>query len=381
MVDVELRPLKGDDLEFVSEVRHSPETLRFLHDQRVFSIEQMRKWFALSAPQWYVIENQGVEVGYVRTSNRDERNRSICVGADIHPKYRKRGFATAAYHKLLQGLKREGLHRVWLEVLPYNAGAIELYKKLGFQFEGQKAEAVRCGNQWFNSIVMGMVLNPGKEVNAKVVAVYLGQRRSTPQVPQDMWPLLHFLLEKERTVDPGCPTDTLLVYNRAGVEEHGDQAEWIKRCEDLLYGSEGASTAGGKIRLIVRENVGLSFGAYNHAFSRNADDYDYWLFTEDDQVLVRDRYFVTGINQMKADPEIGFVAIVGVSEEQQYPPHAHGGVGISSRWVLKDVVAANRCERIRMATFPTMWGRVIATKRFLVKSDSQTPFINLITNW
>jgi RimJ/RimL family protein N-acetyltransferase len=344
MVEIELRPLQACDLEFVSEVRHHPETLRFLHDHRVFSIEDMKGWFAKSGQQWYIIESHGAKVGYVRTSQRDERNRSVSIGADIHPRYRRQGLATLAYQKLFQALRRERWHRVWLEVLPFNAGAIELYKELGFQFEGRKVEAVRCGNQWFDSIVMGMVLNPGKEINAKVVAVYIGDERSPRCISQDMLRLLHFLLEKERTVDPGCPTDTILVYNRSYVREHNNQTEWTKRCEDLLYSWDGASTARGKIRLLVRENVGRSFGAYNHAFALNADDYDYWLFTENDQVLVRAGYFVTGINQMKADPAVGFVAIVSVSGEQQCSPHAHGGVGISSRWVLMDVMAASRYD-------------------------------------
>ena len=41
---------------------------------------------------------------------------------------------------------------------------------------------------------------------------------------------------------------------------------------------------GGKIRCITRKNIGRSFGAFNEAFLKFRDEYDFFLFTEDDVV-------------------------------------------------------------------------------------------------
>jgi RimJ/RimL family protein N-acetyltransferase len=356
MGSVQLRPLTDADLSFVSEVRHHPETLSFLHDQRIFSAEQMREWMRSRTPEWYMVEADGTMVGYVRISDRDSRNQCVKVGCDIHPRYRRRGFATAAYHALFDTLRWEGCHRVWLEVLPDNAAAISLYEKLGFLREGRLSQAVRHGNTWWDSLVMGRLVVPDTGINAKVVAVYIGQRRANPGSPQDAYDLLRFLLDKEVTVDPGCSADTIIVYNKDScMDEH--RMFWARRAEEVLAGVDGLSTPRGRFRVIVRDNIGLSFGAFNHAFTYHMTEYDHWFFTEDDQVVIHDGCFASAIEQMQSDPQLGFVAIVGVSEDTAFPPHAHGGVGVSSRSVLRQVLAANRCERHPRGHLPYHWER------------------------
>jgi hypothetical protein len=192
---------------------------------------------------------------------------------------------------------------------------------------------------------MSIVWDSEPKKNVKVIAVYLGPRRSVPSGPRETYPMLRFLLDCERSVDAGCEADTLLVYNREPSLENGHEVDWLRRCEDLLDEADGAETVNGTIKLVSRENVGLSLGAYNHAFTWFGDRYDYWLFTEDDQVMVGDGTFACAIEQMKANPKIGFVAIVGVSTNRQHPPHVHGGVGVSSRQILNEIKAANASDR------------------------------------
>jgi RimJ/RimL family protein N-acetyltransferase len=346
MPAVELRPLDEGDLDFLSEVRHDRQTLCWLHDDRRFSLEEVGRWFARERPEWYVILHEGLRVGYIRTSDRDDRNRSLKIGADIHPEHRRKGYALAAYRLLLDQLKQQGWHRIWLEVLADNDAAIGLYEKLGFRREGCKIAAVKRGDRWHDSILMSLVDERQRGRHVKVIVVYLGKRRGPPRDARETFELLQFLFEREGCVDPGCATETLLVYNRfePGADDHA-ATEWVGRCEELLGSVDGEPTRRGRFQLLTRENVGLSFGGYNHAFSLCAPEYDYWLFTEDDQVMVRDGYFGRAIDQMQADPSVGFVAVVGVSPNRAHPPHAHGGVGVSSRRILRDVKAANPCQR------------------------------------
>lgn len=344
MPNIEIRPLKRTDLEFVCEVRHHEDTLPWLHDDRRFSLHDVHRWFDDVRPQWYVILHDRRRVGYIRTSERDEQHSSLKIGADIHPSFRRQGFALAAYRKFLEQLKQDGWHRVWLEVLAHNEAAIALYRKLGFRREGCKIAAVRRGQRWHDSILMSLVDERERGFHAKVIVVYVGERRGPPQDAREAYRLLEFSLGQERKVDPGCPTDTLLVYNRNEPDTTDMKtAEWVSKCENLLASVDGESTRRGRMRLVTRENTGLSFGAYNYAFEQFAGEYDYWLFTEDDQVMIRDGYYGKAIDQMQIDPTVGFVAIVGVSPNRSHPPHAHGGVGVSSREILREVKAANPC--------------------------------------
>jgi RimJ/RimL family protein N-acetyltransferase len=336
-----LRPLTQDDLPFVAEVRHHPETLPWLHDSRVFSLEEMHEWYRRTRPPWLIILHDGRPAGYFRVSDVDIEHKSIKIGADIHPDLRRRGIATAAYRQFLRELLDYGWRRVWLEVLEDNETAIRLYRRLGFREEGRRPHATGCGQRWRDSIVMSL-LNPrvtGRSV--KVIVLYLGDRRASPANAREALPMLRFLLEKERTVDPGEKLDTLLIYHRIDPTASPASRPYVEEAEALLRDADGSATHSGCLRVLVRPNIGLSFGAYNFAFSLFADAYDYWLFTEDDQIMVKDGYLRKAIGQLEQDTNIGFVALVGVSQSVFHPHHAHGGVGVAPRTVLQRVKAAN----------------------------------------
>ena len=57
--------------------------------------------------------------------------------------------------------------------------------------------------------------------------------------------------------------------------------------------------------------------------------------------MVKDGYLHRAIGQLEQDANLGFVAFVGVSPSPVHPHHAHGGVGVAPRTVLKQVQAAN----------------------------------------
>lgn len=155
---VTIRPLIESDLEFLSEVRHRPETLPFLHDQRVFSLEETRSWFRNIRPEWYLIVCDDEPAGYIRTSDRDLEQRSIKVGADVHPSFRRKHVATDAYLIFFHDLKQNGWKRVWLEVLVKNAAAKSLYLKLGFELVRTHSTTNLQIDDKTHSIVMSLLL-------------------------------------------------------------------------------------------------------------------------------------------------------------------------------------------------------------------------------
>tara|TARA_R110000772_G_scaffold185591_1_gene296732 strand:- start:983 stop:1402 length:420 start_codon:yes stop_codon:yes gene_type:complete len=116
---VTLKPLTENDLPFLLEVRNDESTRQFLEHDSKFTLKEALKWFRGGQPEWFIIEINRTSIGYIRT-NGDE------VGCDIHPNFRRRGYAKMAYELYLQDKDYASL---W--VFEDNF-AIKLYKKLGF---------------------------------------------------------------------------------------------------------------------------------------------------------------------------------------------------------------------------------------------------------
>lgn len=121
---INLRPLTENDLPFLLEVRNDDSTRQFLENNSQFTLKQSLKWFRETQPKWYIIEVNRFSVGYIRT-NGDE------VGCDIHPNFRKKGYAKIAYELYL---KDKDYALLW--VFEDNF-AKNLYEKLGFVTNGK----------------------------------------------------------------------------------------------------------------------------------------------------------------------------------------------------------------------------------------------------
>lgn len=122
---MELIPLKKEHLSFLLEVRNDDATRHQLEDNSIFSLSECEKWFETLESPWYIILVDETKVGYIRT-NGDE------VGCDIHPKFRRKGYARSAYKLYL-----ENKSYATLKVFNDNF-AKNLYKQLGFvEIEGK----------------------------------------------------------------------------------------------------------------------------------------------------------------------------------------------------------------------------------------------------
>lgn len=150
---------------------------------------------------------------------------------------------------------------------------------------------------------------------------------------EDIIRLIDFTIEVESLSDPGCQTDLIIVNSRTGWTA-GDQ---------YLDSFHGKSLKHGKVLVMHRENVGLSFGSYNHAFSMLGSYYDYYLFTEDDIIINGDNYVEIGVNTFLEQKNCGFVAYLALGYDDNIKGRAAaaGGVGLTSYSVLNHVCQAN----------------------------------------
>ena len=118
-----LRRLLTMDLAFLLEVRNDETTRINLENDSVFTLLECNEWFFKTNPIWYIIEVDNNKVGYIRT-NGDE------VGIDIHPNYRRNGYAREAYKLYLKDKEYASL---WVFVDNF---AKNLYTELGFVENG-----------------------------------------------------------------------------------------------------------------------------------------------------------------------------------------------------------------------------------------------------
>lgn len=144
------------DIEFFNITRNLSKD--FLHDNSEFSLEENKKWFLEKKPDFYIIYNDLEKIGYFRTSNLSIKNKNIFIGADLHPNFRGNGYAYQAYKIFIPYIfEKYDLHKISLEVLNTNNVAFNLYKKLGFLYEGTKREEIFRNNLYIDSIIMSII--------------------------------------------------------------------------------------------------------------------------------------------------------------------------------------------------------------------------------
>lgn len=117
---VTLRPLLITDLPFLLEVRNHESTRVNLENDSTFTLNECEKWFGSLNSPWYIIEINNHKVGYFRTNGFE-------IGCDIHPDYRRKGYAKIAYEIYLKDKKYASL---WVFD---NNFAKQLYLNLGFK--------------------------------------------------------------------------------------------------------------------------------------------------------------------------------------------------------------------------------------------------------
>ena len=64
---------------------------------------------------------------------RDTSGMGSIQNLGVGLKHRDQGLGTALMHRALSGFQQAGLTRAFLEVTAYNAGAVRLYKRMGFR--------------------------------------------------------------------------------------------------------------------------------------------------------------------------------------------------------------------------------------------------------
>jgi len=92
------------------------------------------------------------------------------------------------------------------------------------------------------------------------------------------------------------------------------------------------------VEINIRENFGMSYGAYSDVFGRFQNEYDYYIFNEDDYVIVADHFDDYLVNKFESLPNCGYLCGL-VRETAHHKVNRHAGMssGISNYECLKKV--------------------------------------------
>jgi len=124
-MEVTLLSLLESDLPFLIEVRNDESTRSQLGNDSLFTLEECKEWFRKEQPEWLLIINHNLtRIGYIRIDGDT-------IGIDIHPNFRRKGYARLAYQKYLEDTDYADL---W--VFEDNH-AKKLYEELGFVETGE----------------------------------------------------------------------------------------------------------------------------------------------------------------------------------------------------------------------------------------------------
>lgn len=179
----------------------------------------------------------------------------------------------------------------------------------------------------------------------QIIATYFGERRNYPSNATQVAEVLNQQIELHQEFDVGCNCDFLIV-------NHDIESPQVY---DYLSSIEGTQLKNGVIKVLHRPilNKDLSFGSYKYAFHKFENEYDYWYFTEDDILPLRKNYIKEMIDFIENDSLIGFVAALNfkaheihkftfdennyIKKTGNHPPHAHGGVGLTTTKILQNL--------------------------------------------
>jgi RimJ/RimL family protein N-acetyltransferase len=119
---------------------------------------QFRETIRSDDAQVFVAEADGEIVGELAAFGRTSTGPAT-IGMVVAAAWRGRGVGTALMDACVAWARESGVHKLSLEVFPWNEPAIALYRKFGFVEEGRLRKQYRrqSGELW-DVLVMGLLL-------------------------------------------------------------------------------------------------------------------------------------------------------------------------------------------------------------------------------
>jgi len=158
------------DLEEVRNLHNEESVISKLSDITYVTEEMQKLWYenlAKSTESFrYICRNLQTDelIGVFRVDKIDVINKSVMVGLDIAPKYRRMGLALEIYEFFIKYFfETQKFHRLYLSTLESNSAAQSLYIKLGFSLEGVQKSAIWRNGNYVNLLNFSLLSEESRE--------------------------------------------------------------------------------------------------------------------------------------------------------------------------------------------------------------------------
>ncbi len=160
---IKLRTIEREHLEFLRdginhpEVRHNLTTTRpqnLLNEEDFFeqAVKEDEDMTAL------LIAREDEPVGVISLEEKEQASKVAEIGIWIHPDHHGNGYGTEASKLVIDyGFDQLNMHKIYARAQADNEGSISLWKKHGFQKEGEFREHVYAENQYKNVVYYGLL--------------------------------------------------------------------------------------------------------------------------------------------------------------------------------------------------------------------------------
>src|SRR5262245_12155573 len=113
-----------------------------------------------------------------------------------------------------------------------------------------------------HTLTLTVALNSLQNKSVKVIPIWLGERRKwRSDFVLEGANLVNVIMSKEVSLSKGIPCNTLIVINRPYDQS---TRERTMQTRESVLAFDGKQTRDGVIKVVERENIGISYGAFSH---------------------------------------------------------------------------------------------------------------------
>jgi hypothetical protein len=157
----------------------------------------------------------------------------------------------------------------------------------------------------------------------------------------DIIDLINFNLTYENLYSTKHEIDLLIVSSNEPSSNYDSGYQFLKKIHNQKL-------TNGKVMTLIRNNFGRQFGGFNEAFKKFRNQYDYYIFQEDDMICHTPDYLETALDIWNKTENCGFVPFIGSTKVRKSHRRAlgikkneivscHGAHGMSSNKVLNSI--------------------------------------------
>lgn len=150
-------------LDYINQCGKETDFLGFGKEGIGLNLEEEKAYFKSFTPKNFMLvgllENKIVGSCSLRTNESRIRLKHVgLLGITILQEYWGLGIGKSLMQSAINRGKEAGLTRIELTVRVDNEKAISLYKKLGFEIEGQLKNAMFINGKYFDNYIMGLII-------------------------------------------------------------------------------------------------------------------------------------------------------------------------------------------------------------------------------